>query len=216
MALTWWEKTVEWRFVLEVLGRPMPQGLPNASAAPLSGVEERFGDAWLSLDSRLLLIEFKLDDTCFDSEKAKFKDYAAAETALAGLSGHHFFVYGKAVLQNAQEHLELRAQGYFPSGPRATKVHGVVALTDYGVVPSTFDEYLTALLQHKHPDGRSTGTLGPEDMKPVVCVWQDGVAVGAMSVSDYVSKYIPTLSAAPATPAPIPAAGSGAASKPKK
>jgi hypothetical protein len=62
----WWEKTVEYAFVL----RCLPEA---ASIAPLAGKEETaYGDAHVQLDGQYLLIEFKARHTDAPSEARKF------------------------------------------------------------------------------------------------------------------------------------------------
>ena len=55
MTMKWWEKTVEYYFILKCLG-------DSISIAPLDGHEERGGDAILSSKHRWILIEFKKDE----------------------------------------------------------------------------------------------------------------------------------------------------------
>ena len=62
----WWEKTVEYAFVLNYL----PQA---ASIAPLAGKEETaYGDAQVQIDGQYMLIEFKARWTDVPSEAKKF------------------------------------------------------------------------------------------------------------------------------------------------
>ena len=70
--MKWWEKTVEYFFILNCVGNYM-------RVAPLDGKEERAGDAIFSKSNNWVLIEFKKDKSSLVSEKGKFNDYSAAK-----------------------------------------------------------------------------------------------------------------------------------------
>jgi hypothetical protein len=72
MSIRWWEKTVEYEFVMSV---SREQGL---FLAPLDGEHEKAGDAVFSSDNRWVLIEFKKDEASVRTEKGKFVLYDEA------------------------------------------------------------------------------------------------------------------------------------------
>jgi hypothetical protein len=75
--MVWWEKTVEYKFVLDCLP-------PVAAIAPLSGKEEAaFGDAVLRHGETYLLIEFKRRRANAISEHEKFDRARPLSTATA-------------------------------------------------------------------------------------------------------------------------------------
>lgn len=61
----WWEKTVEYLFVLKHFKN-------QACIAPLDGLQEKAGDVLLENSGRWTLIEFKRDIHSLDSEIIKF------------------------------------------------------------------------------------------------------------------------------------------------
>lgn len=88
MALLWWEKTVEYYFI--------KQYLEKVTIAPFDGLpEERLGDALTSFEGRAVLIEFKRDEDCLNSEKCKYKDWdKAKEDSIAKDASFHLMVWG--------------------------------------------------------------------------------------------------------------------------
>lgn len=88
MALLWWEKTVEYYFIRNYL--------ENVTIAPFDGVpEKQMGDALASFEGNAVLIEFKRDENCLNSEKCKYKDWnKAKEDELAKKASFHLMVWG--------------------------------------------------------------------------------------------------------------------------
>jgi hypothetical protein len=60
----WWEKTVEYKFVLDAACNSK-----LSFAAPLSGVQERAGDGVFAADSKIILVEFKRSFNELDTER---------------------------------------------------------------------------------------------------------------------------------------------------
>lgn len=108
LTYIWWEKTVEYAFVREIL--------PSAAEAfPLAGdVEKSFGDLLIALNATCRLIEFKRDKDAIQSEKKKFPAFVLDSAKKKVMNGKfvdllqqtfpelikcegskaHFFVYG--------------------------------------------------------------------------------------------------------------------------
>lgn len=171
MDYLWWEKTVEYAFVLQ-------SGCDFAT--PLAGAAERAGDAIFAAGTKLMLVEFKVDDDALNSEKRKYANYEEAEAALRGRDNHHLLVYGVRVVEaNGRVEFVLGAKKYF----ERTEVLNMFAFDANGVDRPTFDEYLDDLLAHKKPDGRSSSG-GPAHEAMVV-----GVSTSKQVVSASVREY---------------------------
>lgn len=178
----WWEKTVEYKFVLDA---ERMRGLQFA--APLSGVHERAGDGIFSSDSKIVLIEFKRSEAELETERDKFVDYENASELLISKDGHHFLVYGSYV----DPELRLNACTYFSKNIIASPLD----LLDFGLESDKFNEYLADLLALKSVDGRSSGTIGPESVASVIGV--SSTSAFATSLSEYVRTEMPYLYQAP-------------------
>jgi hypothetical protein len=196
----WWEKTVEYRFVLEA---DRERGL--SFAAPLSGVEERAsGDGIFSADSKLILVEFKRSARELDSDICKFSDYEGAEDALAAIDGHHFLVYGAIGKSEGSNQLDLRACTYFSR----VDAGEAISILDEGVDPESFNAYLAKLVSYKAADGRSEGSVSPESVSCVTGVSSKGAS--SISLAEYVRIELPHLYRAPSVtskPSPGPTLG---------
>lgn len=185
----WWEKTVEYKFILDA-----EREVGLRFAAPLSGVQERAGDGVFSSDSRVVLVEFKRSEDELDTEHEKFVDYESAVKALGAKDGHHFLVYGS--LEANENELRLHACRYFSRNV----VVGALGVLKCGLDPSAFKEYLAELVALKKVDGRSSGTVAPESVASAIGVSQKGVS--AISLSEYYSIAMPYLYQSP-TPTKI-------------
>lgn len=196
----WWEKTVEYKFVLDAATHA---GL--LFAAPLSGVQERAGDGVFSSDSKIILVEFKRSLRELNTEHDKFIHYKNAFNALQGRDGHHFLVYGSSVKPEGGFALSLSACNYFTRVPAKSALKAL----SFGVEPEAFKEYLKELLALKKVDERSGGTAGPEAVASAFGVSSSGAAT--ISLSEYYRIALPELYQAP-TPtstykAPVPGYG---------
>lgn len=176
----WWEKTVEYKFILDA-----ERNIGLQFAAPLSGIQERAGDGVFSSDSRIVLIEFKRTQNDLDTEHNKFKNYEEAAREMTGSDTHHFLVYGSH--EKSDEELCLHACNYFSRN----KIDTVLNILNNGVESSVFQEYLTKLVEFKKVDERSSGTVAPESVASAIGVSSKGVS--AISLSDYYRIAIPHL-----------------------
>ncbi len=176
----WWEKTVEYKFILDA-----EREVGLRFAAPLSGVQERAGDGVFSSDSKIVLIEFKRSESELDSEHDKFVNYENAVKALRSKDGHHFLVYGSC--ETNEEELRLHACNYFSRNVASSALGAL----NYGLEPSAFKEYLVKLVALKKTDGRSSGTVAPESVASAIGVSANGIS--AISLSEYYRIAAPHL-----------------------
>jgi hypothetical protein len=123
-AARWFEKTVEYKFVLRVLS-------PLAAASPLAGLAERdWGDLIDRNAGQFRLIEFKVNRTAIKSELEKYApegvsrkglDYvsyvAGIHPTLASMDGAeaHWLVFAELVPKTRHE-LQLYARDYWHAG----------------------------------------------------------------------------------------------------
>lgn len=178
----WWEKTVEYKFILEA-----DRQLGLQFAAPLSGIQERAGDSVFSTDSKIVLVEFKRSEHELDTEHDKFTDYQVAVNELTGKDNHHFLVYGSIDKIEQQDEFCLHACNYFSRND----ADDAFSILHRGVEPQEFNEYLTRLVNLKKVDGRSSGTVAPESVASAI-----GVSSGrasAISLSEYYRIVLPKL-----------------------
>jgi len=90
MSFKWWEKTVEYNFVMSLASQN------NLFLSPLDGNHEKAGDVVLGMSELWVMIEFKKDLDAVGSEKIKFGNgnYERAKVALQGQDKHHHVIYG--------------------------------------------------------------------------------------------------------------------------
>jgi len=175
----WWEKTVEYKFVLDAAKE---SGLDFA--APLSGIQEMAGDGIFSADAKLILVEFKRDFNSLKSEVDKFTCYDKAAKKLKGRDNHHFLVYGYV----EKKELKLQARNYFA----VKKIHPPLSILNKGLADSEFKEYLKDLITLKKVDKRSSsGTVAPEFLNTVIGLSSDGAS--SIPLTEYVRKALPEL-----------------------
>jgi hypothetical protein len=178
----WWEKTVEYAFVVEAA----KNGLIDF-AAPLSGKHETTAaDAILSVSSKLVLIEFKKDRDGIPTEKSMFIDYKKAQNELQ-IYGHHHIVYAECT-GAAPVKLELKAEKYFK---RENAIDALECLKT-GVDQKKFNIYLKALaalkLESKQGSG---GHVSPEAFSTVFGVTENGKLVEFAALYDYAPTQFP-------------------------
>lgn len=82
----WWEKTVEYHYVIKYLS--------NMFAIPLDGKAEKMGDTVFARDGKYILIEFKRSSYELNSEVDKYENYELARDELYKEHTFHFAVYG--------------------------------------------------------------------------------------------------------------------------
>lgn len=135
MSLKWWEKTVEYKFIL-MIAKNSKQFI-----APLDGNEEIAGDALFSLANKWVLIEFKKNHDSIVSEKAKFTNYHAAHKELASVDAHHHIVFGF----DRNKKLELSSKTYFSN----RNCNGIEELLSSGTDFVSFSSYIKKFTSFK-------------------------------------------------------------------
>lgn len=175
MSLKWWEKTVEYEFVLRVAKEK------HFFLAPLDGAHEIAGDAIFSSKNRWILIEFKKDASAITTEKTKFTDYKKAYEALSLKDRHHHLIYGKENTA-APSRLCICAQTYF-SGTTCAELKEVLASgTEYEV----FKEYVAKYIAFKKPPSGGGGAVASlNDLTLVAGVNTDNNTVCCLSLSEF-------------------------------
>ncbi len=176
MEQDWWEKTVEYAFVVAAF-----QAGKCDLAAPLSGKHERLvGDALFGADSRLVLIEFKRDAGEIPTEESLFHNVDEARRDLWDYE-HHHIVFG-ALSAHSPMTLELAAETYFSRKPRES----ALASLSFGIDGEEFRRYVKALANLKKEDGRSTsGHISPEALSSVMSVSQEGQLLACKPLYDF-------------------------------
>ena len=170
MQVIWWEKSVEYQFVVNCFNEGVFSLL-----APLDGTEEAaVGDAIFLKDSRFYLIEFKKDRNSLKSEYKKYMDNsgkndgtetfknAANDLKKYSNEGFHIFIYGVEAFQEKkkQDHWELKlmAADYFTMVDRDESIKDVLGK---GVSKDQFMEYigkLSGLRGYSAEEQTDTGT----------------------------------------------------------
>lgn len=174
MSLQWWEKTVEYQFVLLVAQAR------KLFLAPLDGAQERAGDAVLSTDNRWVLIEFKKNATAISTEKEKFVSYQEAHAALSSLDAHHHIIYGQESKESIQR-LQLCSQTYF-SGVGCDLAGILSSGIEYGVFKKYVEQYTEF---KKGPKGGSGGGVTMDDLALVAGVNTDNNIVECLSLTEF-------------------------------
>lgn len=176
----YWEKTVEYLFLWSCAASNLLD-----FASPLSGTHERgAGDAIFGNCARLLLIEFKLDAECLDSEIDKFDDFDAAKRLLSDSDSHHLLVYGEV----NRQHLCLKANTYF-----SRNITVVTGNLPKGLLKKEFDKYLAQFLAFRKRDGRSGAKSTVTDFANVLGLNDQGQIVQACTLFEYTREVFPSL-----------------------
>ncbi len=184
MALKWWEKTVEYLFIKQCVGKRM-------LLAPLDGREEAAGDTLLGAENGWVLIEFKKDAGSIASEKEKFTSYKAAEKELVASDSHHFLVYGALRSDEGSHRLAIHARTYF-SNQSVSQIGDLLAR---GIAHHDFMEYLEKFLQHKKSVGGATGGgVGVDSYSLVAGVNAEGNVAQCMSIAEFIETFMPAQS----------------------
>ena len=171
--MKWWEKTVEYLFVVKYFDE-------GVMLAPLDGNEERLADTIFSKDNKWVVIEFKRNEKCIDEEKDKFIYYEKARDALSEKNAHHLLIYGKF-----EDKLVLECKTYF-----SNELINVSDALNFGLEIGPFKEYIERFLKFKKPpkDGGGGG-LSLEDYELVACVTNDGMLLSCMSISEFLYMF---------------------------
>ncbi len=158
MSLVWWEKTVEYYFVILVAGN-----WKKILATPLSGIaESSIGDLVINNDFKFTLIEFKRRKADIVSEQTKYNDYKGALESLGPKSDHHKILYGKQI-GNA---VEVMVRDYFKESAEETGLN-IKIIFDDGLDQEAFITYLDDLASFRKKDGRTGGCFNPMDLQNV-------------------------------------------------
>ncbi|WP_210530739.1 hypothetical protein [Pantoea ananatis] len=200
MTIKWWEKTVEYAFIMQAV-------LDNKLVSPLSGLHEKAGDAVFRDENKWILIEFKRNFSSITDEKSKFEDYKLAEQKLIEKDSHHFLIYGKivkdkevkeekiasdlkddikkedSVKKNSKENVILAYETYFSRTPANSIEEMLKNKTDLIL----FKEYLDEFIGFKKDKTETTGdaALNFEDYTAVACVNKDGLIETLMKPGDF-------------------------------
>jgi hypothetical protein len=171
MSIRWWEKTVEYKFVMEVARAE------RLFLAPLDGEHERAGDAIFSSNNRWVLIEFKKDAAAIRTEMEKFVRYSEAKAELSSFDSHHHIVFGQAS-SSSPARLELCACTYF-----SEKKGDILAS---GKPFSEFKRYVERYIKFKKGSRGGGGTgMAMEDFALVAGVNADNDVVECLSLSEF-------------------------------
>jgi len=191
--MKWWEKTVEYMFVMSVFCKQGQQNQQSLFLAPLDGKQEQAGDAIFSSDNSWILIEFKKDFEAICSERGKFdiESYSKAKKALSKSSGHHYIIFGQEK-SNHSEGLELVACPYFSEN--GGFVLDLDKILKSGKKFSEFKSYVEQYIQFKKSSKNDTGTgtssgtstgMTIEDFALVAGVNKEGKIVTCLSLSEF-------------------------------
>lgn len=174
MGIRWWEKTVEYEFVMLVARAE------KLFLAPLDGEHERAGDAIFSSNNRWVLIEFKKDSAAIRSEMEKFTRYAEAKAALSSSDSHHHIVFGQ-VSSSLPARLELCARTYFSEVGCDLK-----GMLNSGQRFPEFKLYVEQYIKFKKgPQGGGGTGMSMEDFSLVAGVNADNEVVECLSLSEF-------------------------------
>jgi hypothetical protein len=174
MSIRWWEKTVEYEFVMLVSREK------RLFLAPLDGEHERAGDAVFSSNNRWVLIEFKKNAATIRTEKEKFVRYAEAKATLSPRDDHHHIIFGQESAKNPSR-LELRAQTYFSETSR--DLNGILSS---GQSFSEFKAYVDQYIKlKKGPQGGGGTGMTMEDLALVAGVNADNNVIECLSLSEF-------------------------------
>jgi len=168
--MIWWEKTVEYKFVLD-------HADTDSLVTPLDGNHERAGDVIFQNGTKCLLIEFKRDEGCISSELKKFasvKAYNLAKGILAKGNTHHFVIYGEI----SDRDFVISSKLYFHDEKFDSK-----KIITSGVDKEKFDKYLTTFLKYKKK-AKAKADSGA-GFSQVLGVSANGKIVKCMTTADY-------------------------------
>ena len=193
--MIWWEKTVEYQFVLEMAG------CGQQFLAPLDGKYEKAGDAITGMDggNSWLLIEFKKDKKSIRDEKKKYNkgiNTAWNDLQEINLSHHcHHIIYGVEPKVGKDRRTSLRLDscmywaqcGYRDAETKESKDDFLNGVLKRGVQRKEFIEYVKWLINQKKTSKRGAGgNLRADDYALVAAVskTENGV-VTCLSLAEF-------------------------------
>ena len=183
MNLVWWEKTVEYYFVILMIANNQ-----KFLAMPLSGVaESSIGDLVIINDIKFTLIEFKRKKSDIVSEQVKYDDYDRALASLGPESSHHKILYGKQIGNS----VKIMVSDYFKESAEE-KVLNIQTIFDDGLNHEAFLVYLDELTSFRKKDGRTGGSFNPMDLQNVYGITSSNEVV-TWSLHDYCQEFLPDL-----------------------
>ena len=154
--------------------------LSEAAISPLDGNEEAAGDAILFSKGKLILIEFKRNKECLDSEKSKFNDLNKATENMSSKDSHHFFIYGS----NQNSNFKLKSVTYFSRTEKE-----ITAIFQEGKKYIQFNEYLKLFLKYKSEGGSGGGIKEVKDFSLVAMVDNNGDAISCIAMAEYLELH---------------------------
>ncbi|MBW4036629.1 MAG: hypothetical protein HIU90_14270 [Proteobacteria bacterium] len=180
MALKWWEKTVEYKFVVDAKNFDF--------AAPLDGNHEAAGDLLSGFSGKLFIIEFKKDMSSCKDELKKFESEVIDQNKDKFSKNFHFLIYGEENTNGKS--IDLYFDGYFylfkPKNKKSSKWNAnIFHECEVGIHKDNiqeFDEYIEWLIKikkNKKGEGSGNGSfskLGFDEYTNVVGISSDGKA----------------------------------------
>lgn len=173
MSITWWEKTIEYKFVVFMTIKK------RMFLSPLDGTLEQAGDAIFSANDKWLLIEFKKDQASITSEKSKFISYIDAKRSLSKQDGHHLIIFGSEADQSPPD-VKLNCQTYF----NGTNRNGIDEILEGGTDFTHFKQYVEAFTKFKKTS-KGGGGVTMNDFALVAGVDSHGNISQYLSLSEF-------------------------------
>ncbi|ELA7338559.1 TPA: hypothetical protein ACN36B_004634 [Vibrio parahaemolyticus] len=153
--MKWWEKTVEYSFVLKAA----KENIFNLFM-PLDGDVETIGDTVVCKDSMYFILEFKKSLSDLSGEYKKYAGgkfgFAVAAEQLKDMSAYkaHFLIGGK--LDSGKNYLEIEVRKYFESSILQNEFSQIF---EKGVTLKEMQEYTEKLTEFK-VEGNASGDEG--------------------------------------------------------
>jgi len=178
MKPIWWEKTVEYKFVLDY---SLEMG--DFFVTPLDGNLEAAGDTIFAAENKWILIEFKRNHDSLKSEESKFTDYQKAYEALFIDDAHHFLIYGKLELDKT---LTLECTNYF----RQINAIQLNELFKDAAETKEFFDYIDKLNKYKKQTHKSTNNSSASNSYTnVIGINKEGKLIATGTIQDIHLKY---------------------------
>ncbi|QTX33250.1 hypothetical protein KAR29_04995 [Aminithiophilus ramosus] len=182
-ALIWWEKTVEYQFVIEILTK-INEG---AAFAPLDGNQESAGDLLLNANNKFFIIEFKKDNSedAKRREKDKYTDFQDAMDTLKPGSNGHYVVFGELI----NNKLVLKYNNYwlFLSGDENKNPDKELNILDENFLKtSDLLEFYLLTYADMLMKNKSSGSSSSESLKTVVMICSDDKIKQVANLDDIV------------------------------